>query len=407
MTARGIECIRQDYGGLANMLVMSLGGLYSLVLFALPASKLFTNTHSSELLSHSHLLKNLEANQAPIYSLWYLLQKLIVGRDFRDGVLTASGLLLLGGFALLKGVMLTGLLRSSGYGFIKSLFGGILLGTAVALPLPFIERYSPLMASKTQYLGTIPANTFMSATQLIANVGVLPAFYALQLWGIRKSQSNFVIMLLTCLIATVAKPGIAPALLIGIAGCIAISCCSSRKITTKQLWQLVIAAVLLLTPSTVISHFYMSGNGWLSIEAVIAPLATWQAFSSQIVVDFLTSFAFPLTVLVLLFISSKTSESRLKPAKTTLSGLAPSIFTTVAALLMFICFAEKSNGSFVHSGNFIWAAISANAGWHLTSLIALKSLMPRSQALATAILCLEAIGGLKYVTGYVNTGSFL
>jgi hypothetical protein len=151
----------------------------------------------------------------------------------------------------------------------------------------------------------------------------------------------------------------------------------------------------------------MSGNGWLSIKAVIAPLATWQAFSSQIVVDFLTSFAFPLTVLALLFISSKTSESRLKPVKTTLSGLAPSIFTTVAALLMFICFAEKSNGSFLHSGNFIWAAISANAGWHLTSLIALKSLRPRSQALATAILCLEAIGGLKYVTGYLNTGSFL
>jgi hypothetical protein len=316
-------------------------------------------------------------------------------------------LLLLGGFALLKGVILTGLLRSSGFGIIKSLVGGILLGTAVALPLTFIERYSPVIELKTQYLGTIPANTFMSATQLIANVGVLPAFYALQLWGIRKSQSNYLIMLLTCLVATVAKPGIAPALLVGIAGCIGMSWWSSRKITAKQLWQLLIAAGLLLTPSAVISHFYMSGNGWLSIEAVVAPLATWRAFSSQIPVDFVTSFAFPLTVLALLITTSKLNNDRKRLATTSLSGLAPCLLTTLASLLLFICFAEKANGHFLHSGNFIWAAISANAGLHLTCLIATRSLTRKNQAMATFILCLEAIGGINYITGYTHTASFL
>ena len=151
----------------------------------------------------------------------------------------------------------------------------------------------------------------------------------------------------------------------------------------------------------------MSCNGWLSIEAVIAPFVTWKAFSSQIVVDFLSSFAFPLTVLAMLLTTSKLHERRYQLARLSLSGLAPCLLTTAAALLMFICFAEKANGSYLHSGNFIWAAISANAGLHLTSLITLRNLPKTSQVLATSILCLEAIGGLKYITEYAHTGSFI
>ena len=397
----------QSYAGLINILVASLSGLCSLIIFSLPASKLLTTGFISELGNHSHLLKDLEANRAPIYSAWYLLQKIIVGSDHRHSVLTASGLLLLGGFALLKGVLLTGLLQSSGFSNIKSLIGGILLGTAVAMPLPFIERYSPMLQAKTQYLGTIPANTFMSATQLVANVGVLPAFYALQLWGIRASQSNYFIVMIACLVATAAKPGIAPALLVGIVGCTAMTSWHSRKITAKQLCQLAIASALLLTPSAVISHFYMNGAGWRNTKAVIDPLATWQAYSSQITVDLLSSFAFPLTVLGLLFITSRISKTRKKITQISLLGLAPCIFTTMASLVFFMVFAEKVNGDFVHSGNFIWAAISANAGWHLTSLIAMRSLTLKNQALATFILSLEAIGGMKYIIGYAHTGSFL
>lgn len=397
----------QRHAGLINVLVTSLGGLCSLIIFSLPASKLLTTGFESELGNHSHLLKSLEANHAPLYSAWYFLQKIIVGSDLRNSVLTASGLLLLGGFALLKGVLLTGLLQSSGFSNIKSLLGGILLGTAVAMPLPFIERYSPMLQAKTQYLGTIPANTFMSATQLVANVGVLPAFYALQLWGIRRGRSNYFIVLITCLIATAAKPGIAPALLVGIVGCTAMMSWHSRKITAKQLWQLVIASALLLTPSAVISHFYMNGSGWRNTEAVIDPLATWQAFSSQIPVDLLSSFAFPITVLGLLLITSRINETHKKITQISLLGLAPCIFTTLASLVFFVVFAEKVNEAFVHSGNFIWAAISANAGWHLTSLVAMRSLTPKSQALATFVLSLEAIGGIKYIMGYAHTGSYL
>jgi hypothetical protein len=264
-----------------------------------------------------------------------------------------------------------------------------------------------MLQEKTQYLGTIPANTFMSATQLVANVGVLPAFYALQLWGIRRNQSNYFIVMITCLVATAAKPGIAPALLVGIVGCTAMTSWHSRKITAKQLWQLVIASALLLIPSAVISHFYMNGAGWRNTEAVIDPFATWQAFSSQIPVDLLSSFAFPLTVLGLLLITPGINETQKKITQISLLGLAPCILTTLASLVFFVVFAEKVNGAFVHNGNFIWAAISANAGWHLTSLIALRSLTPKSQAFATFVLSLEAIGGVKYIMGYVHTGSYL
>lgn len=401
------ESQKDGYQGLGNIVLLCLAGLCSLVIFAWPASRMLTPDFSSELVRHSQLLRSLEQQQAPPYSLWYLLQKLIARDNLSEHVLLASGLLLIGSFATLKGFLLTGLLRSSRFGAIQSLVGGLLLGTAVAMPLPMMERISPMYQMKTQYLGTIPANTFMSATQLVANVGVLPAFVGLQLWCLKPTRKGYAIMLSLCMLATISKAGIAPALLAAIICCSIVHCWQSGSWQLQSLWQILIAAALLLTPSAIVSHYYMSGGGWMNIQAVLAPFATWKAYSAQIGIDILSSLAFPLMVLAALIMQWKHERGNCDRSTTALMGLLPSIIATTTALLIFILIAEKVNGAFLHSGNFIWAAISANAGWHLTAFISLKSLDPSRTIVPIIILLLEAAGGLSYIWNYMHTGSFL
>jgi hypothetical protein len=275
------------------------------------------------------------------------------------------------------------------------------------MPLPMIERISPMYQMKTQYLGTIPANTFMSATQLVANVGVLPAFVGLQLWCLKPTRKGYAIMLSLCMLATISKAGIAPALLAAIVCCSIVHRWQSGSWQLQSLWQILIAAALLLTPSAIVSHYYMSGGGWMNIKAVLAPLATWKAYSAQIGIDILSSLAFPLMVLVALIMQWKHERGNSDRSTTALMGLLPSIIATTTALLIFILIAEKVNGAFLHSGNFIWAAISANAGWHLTAFISLKSLDPARTIVPVSILLLEAVGGLSYIWNYMHTGSFL
>lgn len=396
-----------DFQGLTQIALLSIGGICSLVIFAWPAARCLNPGFASEFLKHSRLLQEIEAQHMPIYSLWYILQKLIVGSDLSINVLTASGLLLIGAFALLKGVILTGLLSSAGYSALHSLAGGLMLGTSVALPLPFVERFSPFIQMKTQYLGTLPPNTFMSATQLVANVGVLPAFFALQMWGRLQNPRSYQIMLVACFIASLCKPGIAPALFAGIALCIALSCWNSKTVSMNQLWRILIAALVLLTPSLIISRFYLSGAGWMNIKAVIAPFATWSAYSSQIVPDFIASFSFPLTVIFSLAFQHKfVRPCNAASIQGELRGLLPCLITVATSVLIFAIFGEKVNGQFFYSGNFAWAAVSANSGIHLVCFIAMKKLRLNYKVMALLVLFLEALGGFAYLAGYVKTGIY-
>ena len=295
---------KSELSGFANVLLLSLGGICSLIIVAWPASRVLTPEFKGELLNHSHLLGEMESKNVPIYSIWYFLQKLIVGRDLREDVLTASGLLLIGAFGFMKGVFLTSFLKLSRFNNLQSFLGGILLGTAVAIPIPFLQRISPLanMNIPTEYLGTIPANTFMSATQLVANTFVLPAFFMLQLWARSQSKATTQAMILTCLLATLAKPGIALALLIGIIGHSVYLTFRDKYISLARILPVVVSIFLLLAPTIVISHYYMSGHAWMKLHAVLAPFHTWQTFSAQIPQDFIASFAFPISVLISLCI---------------------------------------------------------------------------------------------------------
>jgi hypothetical protein len=386
--------------------LLAVAGLCSFIIFAWPATRLYTPGFLSEIDAHSQLLSKLDEYEVPPYSLWYLFQKLLVGSQLSESMLSASGLLLIGAVATLKGVILSGLLRSALFSPLWSLVGGILLGTAVALPMPFLSHVSPLTGTHTEYLGTIPANTFMSATQLVANVAALPALYSLQQWSQRPSNKSFATALLMCCISMLAKPGIAPPLFVAICGCTIFHCWKSHLWHVRRQTLLVfVSAVVLLLPSTVISCFYLNGGGFRGIKAVFAPLVIWQAYSPSVGLDCLRSFAFPLVVVVACVIQLRTFETSGR-ARHALVGLLPGFLAAFFSVFIYVLFAEQINGEYLYSGNFVWAAVSINAGWHLNCLIATKSLDPVYRIFPLVILCLEAIGGFSYLSHYVSSGSY-
>lgn len=397
-----------EYNGLVEILILSLGGLCSLVIVSWPAARALVPGFSSEFVNHSHLLKDLQAQGIPPYSLWYVLQKVIIRSDLRDTVLIASGFILIGGFALLRGVILTGLLRSARFNPAASLIFTVALCTAIALPIPFVDRSSIRFGDNTNYIGTIPANTFMSATQLVGNTGVLLAFFGLQLWAITPQPLTYRLMLLTSLLAILAKPGIAPGLLVAIVSTIALSCWRSRSFRSRDWWQAVIAIVLLLIPVLITSHFFLDGKSWLNIKTVFAPLDTWRGYSNQIFIDLVASFAFPLVVAVCLGLRFLHCPPWRSQGKSILWGLLPCWIATATSLAIFSLLAETIEGKIYFSGNFIWGAISANGGLHLASLIAMQKLpFGCYWLIAGAILALEAIGGFSYILNYALTGSYL
>jgi hypothetical protein len=387
-----------------DLLVLSAGGLISLLIIGRIVSHVLDPSFASEFVNHSRLLPQLERAGAPLYSIWYLLQKLIVGSDLSENVLIASGIFLLGALAMLKGVILTGLLRSAFFSPLVSLIGGVLLGTAVALPIPFLQRTSPMIGGVTRYLGTIPANTFMSATQLVANLAAVIAFVAVQLWMRSPSRQSYGLMIVVSFIATMAKPGIALPLLFGIFSSIALSVHRSRGIIKPYSLQLILPALCLGLPILIIQHTYYGASRWQGLKAVLNPMHTWQAFSNQIPLDFVASIAFPLIVLLMLFLQLRNSECT--ESKECLLGLIPAWVTFISALAIFILFAETMHGSIVTPGNFIWGAISSNSGLHVVSFIALKQFSPRMRIIPIIILFLEAACGYIYCTNYAATGVY-
>ena len=84
--------------------------------------------------------------------------------------------------ATIKGVVLTGVIFTTSASRLQALVIGFFLGAAVALPLPFLERHSRLTDRPVHYLGTLPPNVFMSATQLMANTAAVIAVVTLALY---------------------------------------------------------------------------------------------------------------------------------------------------------------------------------------------------------------------------------
>ena len=149
--------------------MLIVAGMLSFIVFARVPVHALSPGFMGEFKNHSLLLPSLEATGTTPYSLWYTLQQVLVGRNREELILLNAGWLMLGALAVVKGVVLTGVLFTTSASRVQALFVGFLLGTAVAFPIPFLERHSRLTAGPVHYLGTLPPNVFMSATQLMAN----------------------------------------------------------------------------------------------------------------------------------------------------------------------------------------------------------------------------------------------
>ena len=194
-----------------------VAGLLSFIVFARVPVRALSPAFQSEFVHHALLLTSLESRGSTSYSLWYTLQQGLIGTNRDEAVLLNSGWLILGALATVKGIMLTGVLFATFASRVQALVLGFLLGTCVAFPIPFLERRSRLAAGPIHYLGTLPPNVFMSSTQLMTNIAAVAAVVTLTLWYQKPTNVRFITMALMGLFATLAKPGIAPALLATIA----------------------------------------------------------------------------------------------------------------------------------------------------------------------------------------------
>ena len=167
---------------LLDLGTLIVAGMLSFIVFArVPVHGLSSN-FLGEFRNHALLLPSLESTGTPPYSLWYTLQKVLVGDNREEVVLLNAGWLMLGALAVVKGVVLTGVLFSTSASRLQALVIGFLLGSAVAFPIPFLERHSRLTDEPVHYLGTLPPNVFMSSTQLMANTAAVGAVVTLALW---------------------------------------------------------------------------------------------------------------------------------------------------------------------------------------------------------------------------------
>jgi hypothetical protein len=386
---------------LLDLGMLIVAGLLSFIVFARVPVHALSPNFQGEFRNHSLLLKSLESSGATPYSLWYALQQALVGGSRDDVVLLNSGWLLLGALAAVKGIVLTGVLFRTSASRLQALVVGFLLGSAIAFPIPFLDRHSRLTGGHVNYLGTLPPNVFMSATQLIANIGAVAAVVTLALWFQKPTSARFTSMVLAGLLATLAKPGIAPALLATVALLSVLSVRSHRQDVRTAVIRLVIAGVLIGLPLLIAYRDFESGRGWLGLHSEFRPFDTWTAFTNQWFPDLIASWAFPIAVIGVLLASRNATLTRRE-------WLIPAWSVTAVATLMFALLAEvDSTGMVVYAGNFAWGAMAATSGLYVVSAIAVYDIPWKMRWIPFAVLAVQAVAGLHYINVYIDTGRFL
>lgn len=382
-----------------SMLVVA--GLLSFFVFAPAPARAMSGAIQGEFRNHSLLLARLETEGTSPYSLWYVLQQAIVGGNRDEQVLLSAGWLLLGALAVVKGIVLSGVLFAHGASRIQALVVGFLLGTAVALPIPFLDRFSRLEGGHANYLGTLPPNVFMSATQLIANTAAVAAIVTLTIWYQKPTNARWVVMVVMALIATLAKPGITPALMATIVLLAMLLIRAQREQWLPILVRAAIALFVIGVPLLVAYLDFMSSKGWLGVHSEVRPFDTWTAFTDQWFPDLIASWAFPLTVVAVLFAIRRSSPLGRE-------WLLPAWLVTVIATLMFALLSEvKANGEVQYSGNFAWGAYAATSALYVVSAIALHGVPWKVRWVPYGVLAIQAIAGLHYINVYITTGRFI
>jgi hypothetical protein len=387
---------------LLDLGMLIVAGMLSFIVFARVPVHALAPDFLSEFKNHATLLPTLESTGTTPYSLWYNLQQLLVGKNRDEVVLLNAGWLLLGALAVLKGVVLTGILFATSASRLQALILGFLLGTAVAFPIPFLERHSRLTNRAVHYLGTLPPNVFMSSTQLIANTAAVAAIVTLALWYQRPTTARFISMVLTGLVATLAKPGIAPPLLATVAMLALLLVRFQRHDVRTAIWRLIVTGVLLGIPLLVAYRGFLGGGSYyLDLHSELRPFVTWTAFTSQWFPDLIASWAFPIVVIGVLLATRDATTTRWE-------WLLPAWSVTLIATLMFALLAEvSSSGDVVYAGNFAWGAMAATSGLYVVSTIAVQGIPWKIRWIPFGVLAVQAIAGLHYINVYIHTGSFL
>jgi hypothetical protein len=241
----------------------------------------------------------------------------------------------------------------------------------------------------------------MSATQLVANIAAVVAVVTLTLWFQRPTTVRFASMALTALVATLAKPGIAPALLATVALLLVLSVRAQRVEMRTAVAQFAITGLLVGLPVLGAYQGFMSGSGPNGMHSVLRPFDTWTAFTSQWLPDLIASWAFPIVVVVALWATRDKAHPR--P-----DWLLPAWSVTALATVMFALLGEVDGvGKVDYAGNFAWGAMAANSGLYVVSAIALRGVPWRIRWVPFAVLTVQAVAGLVYVVNYVKTGSFV
>ena len=391
-----------------NFLTLTLGGLLSFLLMGVVAVHAGETGFASAFVhgkqpQHFELLPVLRERSWWLYSAWYYLQGLLVGPNPSRQLLLNSGFLLVGALAMAKGVVLTGITMASGFRRWWSLAFGFMLGTAIAFPVPQ-DWGSP-------YIGTIPPNVFMSATQLLANIGAVLCVFCLTIWLKNPNRQTLVLASVTAVVSAVAKPALTPAYLVVLALLLAYQVLAHRMRVVVAIRDAVIIG--LIPAVTVVLGFLPNYAGQdAPFKTVWAPGATWAAFhemsSSQasanffsISFDLLRSLAFPLVVLAAVAIGRRWSKDRIMT-------LAPAWLIMIVATIVFSLLGEATaKGKLFFAGNFMWGAVAANAALFVMSLLALKGLPLKITALPIVVLVVQCIGTALYFQHWLHTGTFL
>ncbi|MGD9702367.1 MAG: hypothetical protein AB7Q42_01080 [Acidimicrobiia bacterium] len=376
-------------------------GLLSFVVFARVPVHALSPGFQGEFRNHSLLVTSLESDGSTPYSLWYVLQKALVGGNRDELVLLNAGWLMLGALAAFKGIVLTGALLATSASRLQALIVGFLLGSAVAFPMPWLERRSRLREGPVNYLGTLPPNVFMSATQLMANIAAVVAVVTLTLWFQKPTSARFATMASSALLATLAKPGIAPALLATVALLTLLSVRARRQDVRTGVASLLIVGFLVGIPLLGAYSSFMTGRGRLGLHSELRPFDTWTTFTNQWFPDLIASWAFPIVVIGVLWVSRNASPTRRE-------WLIPAWSMAAISTLMFALLAEVNReGKVIYAGNFAWGAMAATSGLYVVSAIALHGIPWRIRWMPLAVLTVQAITGLHYLNRYIDTGIFI
>lgn len=415
---RRVESHKSDYqitpstphvlGETWNFLTLTLGGLLSFLLMAMVVVHVGETGFASALLfrkqpQHFDLLPVLRERSWWLYSAWYYLQGLLVGPTPSRQLLINSGLLLIGALSMIKGVVLTGICMASGFSRLWSLVFGFLLGTAIAFPVAQ-DWGSP-------YIGTIPPNVFMSATQLLANTGAVLCVFCLTIWLKNPNRQILVLASVTAMVSAVAKPALTPAYLVVLALLVAYQILTHRMRVSAAIKD---ALIIGLVPAlTVVLGFLPNYYGQdAPFKTVWAPGATWTTFNNMssshypasdfaIGFDLLRSLTFPIAVVAAVAIGRRLSKEMIRT-------LFPAWLILIVATSVFVVLGEASaKGTLFFAGNFMWGAVAANAALYVMSLIALRGLPLRITAVPILVLFLQCVGTGLYFHQWIDTGSFL